>query len=74
MAFHGDQALFCECKWQNELVKMDVVTALKRRGEIFNYLNKYYIIFSRSGFSENVLRECQEENIQLIDFKTMMKQ
>lgn len=71
MAFHEDQALFCECKWQNEPVKMDVVSALKRRGEIFSFSQKHFIIFSKSGFAENVLSQCPGEGIVLIDFLQM---
>jgi AAA+ ATPase superfamily predicted ATPase len=71
MAFHGEQALFCECKWQNEPVKMDVVSALKRRGEIFSFAQKHFVIFSKSGFAQNVVNDCRGEALALIDFKTM---
>jgi hypothetical protein len=71
MAFHENQALFGECKWQNEPVKMDVVSALKRRGELFSFAQKHFVIFSKSGFSQNVVNDCRGEEIELIDFKTM---
>ena len=71
MAFYENQALFCECKWQNEPVKMDVLLALKRRAELFPFSQKDYIIFSKTGFSENVLNETRNNRIQLIDFKQM---
>ncbi|MBC3802988.1 AAA family ATPase [Acetobacterium fimetarium] len=71
MAFHEDQALFCECKWQNEPVKMNVVTTLKRRGELFHFSQKHFIVFSKSGFAENVEKECRDEGIELIDFQKM---
>ncbi|MDI3537881.1 MAG: uncharacterized protein PWP16_907 [Eubacteriaceae bacterium] len=69
MAFHEESALFGECKWQNEPVKMEVLLTLKRRGELFDFLRKHYVIFSKNGFTQQVLNE--GEKMQLIDFKQM---
>jgi hypothetical protein len=48
---------------------MEVLLTLKRRGELFDFLRKHYVIFSKNGFTQQVLNE--GEKMQLIDFKQM---
>ena len=54
MAVQESRALFCECKWRNSPAALDVIELLKERGELFQYTDKYYILFSKSGFTEQV--------------------
>ena len=62
MAVQESRALFCECKWRNSPVTLDVIELLKERGELFQYTDKYYILFSKSGFTEQVLDYAEKHN------------
>ena len=54
-----ENIILCECKWRNELMDTDVLEAIERRGELFNYQKKQYYLFSKSGFSKQ-LKEAAE--------------
>ena len=74
MSVSDKKALFCECKWRNEKVDCSVVNTLLERGELFAYQEKYYCIFSKSGFSDEVrLLAKGNDNVILVDFESMIK-
>ena len=74
MSVSGDKALFAECKWRNEPADAIVVNNLLERGEMFSYPEKYYYVFSKSGFGKNALQLAKKnERIHLIDFKSMQR-
>ncbi|MEG0378781.1 MAG: ATP-binding protein, partial [Eubacterium sp.] len=74
MAFNESQALFGECKWQNEKVKLKVINTLTRRGELFHYPQKYYIVFSKTGFSSGVLEKAGgDDHLKLVSFQDMIE-
>ncbi|MBQ1993563.1 MAG: ATP-binding protein [Lachnospiraceae bacterium] len=74
MSVMGKKALFCECKWRNDKVELSVVDKLIERGELFSYHDKYYCIFSKSGFSNEALSATEDDdNLALIDFDSMLK-
>lgn len=54
MAVQEPCALFCECKWKNTVVDMETMHTLLERGGLFGYPEKYYFIFSKSGFDSTV--------------------
>ncbi|MDV0446401.1 hypothetical protein MsAg5_02340 [Methanosarcinaceae archaeon Ag5] len=64
------KALFGECKFKNEPVDTDVLERLMENSLLLNYEQKYYILFSKSGFS-NKLKKTSPENVILIDLKKM---
>lgn len=73
MAFQDSNALFGECKWKNTSVDMDVVNTLGERSAMFPYTNVYFIIFSKSGFSNAVINfASHNSNIMLISFEQMI--
>lgn len=73
MSVTNGMALFGECKWRNEKVDKAVIDTLLERGELFQYPEKYYYIFSKSGFKENALEYAkQKKELHLIDFETMV--
>ncbi|WGS64902.1 ATP-binding protein [Marinitoga aeolica] len=49
--------LFGECKWTNKKVGIEVYDKLKLRSEFIktNLINKKYVIFSKSGFTQDLL-------------------
>lgn len=72
MSVSGDKALFGECKWRNEKVDCHVLERLLERGELFHYPEKYYYIFSKSGFQDEILQYSrQKEWLHLISFEDM---
>ena len=73
MGTDKDVALFAECKWTNETVDEKVLDTLVHRSELFNYQNKYYYLFSKSGFSSGCMEKAKEiGNVRLVDFEEMM--
>lgn len=75
MAITDNQALFGECKWRNEKVSRQVVEKLLERGEIFQYPEKYYYLFSKIGFQEEArLLAQQNKRIRLFSFEEMCAQ
>lgn len=73
MSVMDKKALFCECKWRNDKVELSVVDKLIERGELFAYHDKYYCIFSKSGFSNEALSVTEDDdNVTLIDFDMMI--
>jgi hypothetical protein len=70
VAIDDTMILFGECKWKNEKLDMDVVNSLIRKSEInaFNkFQNKFYGLFSKSGFTNSV-KEYSNENKNILLF------
>ncbi|MCL1809052.1 MAG: ATP-binding protein [Clostridiales bacterium] len=70
VAIGDSQAIFCECKWRNEALGRTVLDGLIEKSQMFNYRVKYYILFSKSGFTD----ECEaaaSEYVRLVDFREM---
>ena len=65
-------AIFCECKWTNEPVGASVLGGLVEKSKMFDYREKYYFLFSKSGYT----KECEKsagENVRLVDFGEMAR-
>jgi len=68
----NSEAVFCECKFRNELVDNAVLNTLINKAQRWNYTQKYYILFSRSGFSKELQVSAQKtDNIKLVSLKDM---
>ena len=66
-------ALFAECKWTNEKVDLGVLEMLAARGEMFPYKQKYFYIFSKSGFTKGCIDKAAEMgNVSLISYADMI--
>ena len=44
-------ALFCECKWTNDLVDFGVLELLVHRSQLFHYNSTHLFLFSKNGFT-----------------------
>lgn len=68
-----NKAIFGECKYRNEKLDIGVLNDLIRKSEIFNkYTQRYYFLFSKSGFTNNVVEEAKRNrNIELIELKNL---
>ncbi len=67
--------LLGECKWRNEKLGMEVVEELIKKSLLFHEVNKYYIFFSKSGFTSSVkgLAESRKDII-LVDLQDIYKE
>lgn len=73
MSFYQDEALLCECKWRNELTDKSIIEQLVVKGEMFHYPKKYFMIFSKSGFTQAAKDYAmQNSNISLITLEEMV--
>lgn len=76
IANDGKDYLFGECKWRNEKLDISVLKDLKAKADVFsmNRKNSYYVLFSKSGFTEVVLNEARaDDSILLVDLAELMK-
>ncbi len=73
MAIAEENALFGECKWKNENMGINVLELLIKKSKLFNqYKNKYYFLFSKSGFTQELKHAALKmENVQLVELKTI---
>ncbi|WDU83040.1 ATP-binding protein [Caloramator sp. Dgby_cultured_2] len=67
VALNKDNIIFGECKWKNQLVGMETLRDLMEKSTLFNHPNKYYILFSKSGFTDELVEYAKtNSNILLI--------
>ena len=53
-------------------MEREVIDTLLSRGELFQYPEKYYYVFSKSGYKEDVVEYSQNKgNVRLISFDEM---
>jgi hypothetical protein len=73
MTYRKDSALFCECKWKNTLVDVDVLNDLKLQSELFAYKRISLWMFSKVGFTDRVKIAAKElKNVRLITLEDML--
>lgn len=68
--------LIGECKWRNEKLDVTILRQLKEKADIFhkNRENTWYVLFSKSGFTETVIEEAKKDkNILLVDVDRLME-
>ena len=68
--------LFCECKWKNELLDLAVLNELKGKADVFSSQRNqsYYILFSKSGFTQRVIEEAQNDpHVIPVDLQEILK-
>jgi len=72
LTYRKDNALFCECKWTNALTDTEVMTELIRKADLFNFKNKWFWLFSKTGFTDRLVTEANKRaNIRLVRFEDM---
>lgn len=70
---NNESVIFGECKWTKDQVDESILDNLIRRGDMFKYTNKYYYIFSKTGFTDNCIEKARKNlNVKLIEFKNML--
>lgn len=74
LAFNGDSAIIGECKWWNSKVSCDVYYKLLQNSEVVNKQNKYYFLFSKSGFIDELIDLAKKDaKIRLISLDEIME-
>lgn len=74
MSVFEKKALFGECKWRNSSVGEEVLDTLAERGEMFQYYEKYFYVFSKMGFTEAAKKYAEQGTFKLITFEDMLRQ
>lgn len=67
--------LFCECKWRNQPLDYTVLEKLRHRADLVTRQREktWFALFSKTGFTDAVLREAEkDESVLLFDLKDMM--
>ncbi len=68
VVLNDDSALYAECKWRNEKTKKVVLDDLMRKAELLPRKNKYFYLFSMSGFTFNAT---ENDNVKLVGLQNM---
>lgn len=55
-AMNQDAFLIGECKWTTKQVTMKVLYDLQEQGKLFQHKHKFYYLFSKNGFYEDVMK------------------
>ena len=71
IAYDDTRMIFCECKWTNELVGSTVLDSLVEKSQMFNYDEKFYYLFAKSGFTDDCKKKAGD-NIKLITINDMV--
>lgn len=67
-----DTALFGECKWTNEKMDLPILEKLVERSNLFYYSNKYFFLFSKSGFTKGCIERADRMgNVRLVAYSDM---
>lgn len=67
IADSDEQALFCECKWRNEPIGSKELKKLIHKAELHsNYSLKYFALFSKSGFTQELIKIAEADERVLL--------
>ena len=61
-----------ECKWKKSEININIALKLIKRSNFFPYSNKLLIIFSKSAFTEELIKYASENKIRLLTFSEMI--
>ena len=72
IAYDDGKMIFCECKWRNNKVPKSVVDSLIEKSEMFYGKEKSYIVFSKSGFTDECVKQQDGDKIRLVSLEDMV--
>lgn len=65
-----NNAIFAECKWTNKKVDSRILKNLKDKSKMFDFKDKYYMLFAKSGFTEEAHEAAKrDKNVLLVSLK-----
>lgn len=76
VAQDGQDYMFCECKWKNEKLGYEVYQSLVQKAYVFskNRGEMWFVLFSKSGFTDAVLEEeAKNEHLILVSMEEMVE-
>lgn len=75
LAADDENVIFGECKWRNEPVGIGVLNDLTEKSGLFRqYKSIYYMLFSKSGFTEELEETAGKMgNVKLVDLEKMFE-
>jgi len=75
LAVDGNKAIFGECKFINNKIGIEIYKNLERKSGLFKkYTTRYYFIFSKSGFTDQLKKTAKENNnIKLIGLGDLLE-
>ena len=66
-------ALFCECKWTNEKIDLNILETLIHRSALFQYKTVHFYLFSKSGFTQGCVDKALEMgNVSLVTYDDIL--
>ena len=67
-------ALFCECKWTNRRIDVDILNTLVERAGLFHYENRHFYLFAKNGFTKGCIEKANElGNVSLVTFAEIVR-
>ena len=73
LTYRKNNALFCECKWSNAPVDINLLTAAIEKTNLFNYENVWIWLFSKTGFTDRLIDTvAKHDNVKLIQYNDMI--
>ena len=73
VATDGNSAIFCECKWRSKPITEEILQTLIERSMLIEMEHRYYIVFSKSTFSQECRKAAKRLGVQLIRFSEMIQ-
>jgi AAA+ ATPase superfamily predicted ATPase len=74
---HTKELLFCECKWQNKKIDIDVLKELKEKSSFVDWYSKerkeYFAVISKSGFLNRAEEYAKQNNFILFSLEDFKK-
>ncbi len=68
----SSSAIFCECKFRNRLFAMDEYRDFLQASQIITKpVHRFYLIFSRSGFTESVEEQASRDGVILVHLQDL---
>lgn len=75
VARDGKDYLFCECKWKNKPMEYSVLCDLRKKADVMtgNRGHTWYVLFSKSGFSNEVTQAAQRDgDVILVSLRELL--
>jgi hypothetical protein len=69
VALKKNSAIFGECNWQNRKVDITVLNDLIEKSALFDCDDKYYVLFSKRGFADDVINFAKHNNNVLLIYE-----
>ena len=68
-----DKAIYAECKYRNEKLGIDVIHDLVRKSQLLERNEKFYYLFSKSGFTKEAMDYSRDRLIVLVKIDDLFK-